>query len=160
MTQQEERWGNKRENASVLLSPQDSIEIGIYLSGLQPHIRDTQARIAAEPAPPEPELPETYLPPLTPPDRMRLSDFARTHGISATEAVKYFDKHLIAGERDRNSFSYSGKTVDSVLIYTQGKRDAWQQLHDLPGFRSCPQCPHEVEEDDEQASTPLEEAET
>ncbi|MGH2496548.1 MAG: hypothetical protein ACRDIV_17760 [Ktedonobacteraceae bacterium] len=150
--QKTERWGNEED--SVLLSAQDSIEIGIYLSGLQPHIRDTQARIASKPDPTEPELPETYLPLLTPPDRMRLSDFARMHGISATEAVKYFDRHLIAGERERNSFSYSGKTVDSVFIYSQGKRDAWQHLHDLPGFHRCPQCPHEVEEEnEEQANT-------
>jgi hypothetical protein len=43
--------------------------------------------------------------------------------------------------------------VDSVLIYSQGKRDAWLHLHEFAGFRSCPQCPHEVEEDEE-ASTP------
>jgi len=29
---------------SLLLSPQDAIEIGIYLLGLQPHIRDVIAR--------------------------------------------------------------------------------------------------------------------
>jgi len=33
-----------REGHSLLLSPQDSIEIGIYLLGLQPHIRDVIAR--------------------------------------------------------------------------------------------------------------------
>ncbi len=30
--------------ASILLSPQDAIEIGIYLLGLQPHIRDVLSR--------------------------------------------------------------------------------------------------------------------
>ncbi len=107
-TQEEVRLFKRQEMASVLLSPQDSIEIGIYLSGLQPHIRDTQARIAVEPAPTEPELLETYLPPLTPPDRIKLADFARLHGISATEAVKYFDKHLIAGERERTRSGWPG----------------------------------------------------
>lgn len=34
------KWGEK----SLLLSPQDTIEIGIYLLGLQPHIRDVLAR--------------------------------------------------------------------------------------------------------------------
>ncbi len=158
--QKDERWENKRDTMSVLLSPQDSIEIGIYLSGLQPHIRDTQAKLASEPEPTEPELPETYLPPLTPPDKIRLSDFARTHNISATEAVKYFDKRLIAGERERNAYNWSSKTVDSVIIYSQGKRDAWQHLHGLPGFHSCPQCPHEVEEGEEEASTLSEEGVT
>lgn len=158
--QEEVRWLNRSNTPSILLSPQDSIEIGIYLAGLQPHIRDTQARIAGEPAPTEPELPETYLPPLTPSDRMKLADFARMHGISATEAVKSFDKHLIAGERERTLYGWPSKTVESVIIYTQGKRDAWQQLHSLPGFRSCPQCPHDVEGDEEQANTLSEEEES
>jgi hypothetical protein len=130
----------------VLLSPQDSIEIGIYLLGLQPHIREVQARLAVEPEPPEPEVPETYIPFVAPPDRMRLADFARRHGISATQAVKYFDRHEIAGEREPSP--YGGKTVDGVIIYAQGQRDAWQVLHELPGFQRCPQCPHELEEDD------------
>ncbi len=158
----EEGWRQDRGPDAVLLSPQDSSEIGIYLSGLQPHLREVQARLATEPEPPEPEVPETYIPVVHPPDRMRLSDFARRHGISATQAVKYFEKHVITGERepDRSGWS-SSKTVDSVIIYAQGQRDAWQQLHELPGFKSCPQCPHEREDDDEgtpEQSTSSEEA--
>ena len=99
-TRERDAWDERRNTPSVLLSPQDSIEIGIYLSGLQPHIRDTQAKRALEPEHTEPELPETYMPRLTPLDRITLADFARMHGISATEAVKLFDKHLIAGERE------------------------------------------------------------
>lgn len=153
-------WRKDRQNVdTVLLPPQDSIDLGIYLSGLQPHIRETQARLASEPEPPEPELPETYIPYVTPPDKMRLSEFARTHGISATEAVKYFEKHLIAGEREQNPRSLSNsKTVDSVIIYAQGQYEAWQQLHTLPNFQNCPQCPHAVEVDEE-ASAPTEEME-
>jgi hypothetical protein len=143
----EQGWADRDTNV-VLLSPQDSIEIGIYLSGLQPHLRDTHARIASAPEPTEPDLPETYLPPLTPLDRMRLSDFARQHGISATQAVKIFDRHVIAGEREQNSSPWPSKTVDSVIIYSQGKRDAWQHLHTLTGFQSCPECPHETEKDE------------
>lgn len=144
--QEEKGWRQDREPDAVLLSPQDSIDIGIYLSGLQPHIRDTQTRLAAEPEPPEPKVPETYIPFVAPPDRMKLSNFARRHGISATHAVKYFDRHEIAGEREPGP--YGGKTVDGVVIYSQGQCDAWQQLHELPGFQSCPQCPHELEDDD------------
>lgn len=146
-TRAEEGWRQEREPDAVLLSPQDSIEIGIYLSGLQPHLREVQARLAAEPEPSEPEVPETYIPVVAPPDRMRLADFARRHGISATQAVKYFDRHEIAGEREPSP--YGSKTVDSVIIYAHGQQDAWQHLHALPGFQSCPQCPHEVDDDDE-----------
>jgi hypothetical protein len=39
------RYGSwDQEAPSLLLSPQDAIEIGIYLLGLQPHIRDVLAR--------------------------------------------------------------------------------------------------------------------
>jgi len=40
------RWSDPRRwgEVSLLLSPQDAIEIGISLLGLQPHIRDVLAR--------------------------------------------------------------------------------------------------------------------
>lgn len=37
-------YGDWDDEDSVLLAPQDAIEIGIYLLGLQPHIRDVLAR--------------------------------------------------------------------------------------------------------------------
>ena len=43
-------WGRgysqREEGTSLFLSSQDTLEIGIYLMGLQPHIRDVLARVA------------------------------------------------------------------------------------------------------------------
>src|SRR5258708_3952072 len=35
---------SRQDDSSLLLSPEDTIEIGIYLLGLQPHIREVLAR--------------------------------------------------------------------------------------------------------------------
>lgn len=152
------RWGSDDNLNTVLLPPQDGIDLGIYISGLQPHIRETQARLAAEPEPPEPEVSETFIPHLTPPDEMRLSSFARKHNISATDAVKLFNKHLITGTRKSHSTYGTTTGVDDVFIYAQGQHEAWQQLHILSHFQPCPQCPHVLEEDEE-TSAPAEEGE-
>lgn len=143
------RWTRDELLSTILIQPQDGIDLGIYLSGLQPHLRETQARLAAEPEPPEPEVPETFLPHLTPPDEIRLSAFARKHNISATDALKLFNKRLITGTRKPRLPYISTTSVDDVVIYTQGQYEAWQQLHILPHFQTCPQCPHRPEEDEE-----------
>jgi hypothetical protein len=47
-----EAWsGDLPSRPSLLLAPQDGIEIGIYLLGLQPHIRDVLARFGQQNAP-------------------------------------------------------------------------------------------------------------
>jgi hypothetical protein len=143
------RWSRDDLLNTVLVQPQDGIDLGIYLSGLQPHIRETQARLATEPEPPEPEVPETFLPHLTPPDEVRLSAFARKHNTSATDALKMFNKHLITGTKKPLSHYSSTTSVDDVVIYAQGQHEAWQQLHILSHFQPCPQCPHTPEEDGE-----------
>lgn len=143
------RWSRDDYMNTVLVQPQDGIDLGIYLSGLQPHLRETQARLAAEPEPPAPEVPETFIPHLTPPDEMRLSAFARKHNISATDALKMFNKRLITGAKKPLSSYGSTTNVDDVVIYAQGQHEAWLQIHVLPQFQPCPQCPHTPEEDEE-----------